>query len=33
MGVGIWVLFFGFVWGIGVHGLDRHPHTERISGQ
>ncbi|CBI29266.3 unnamed protein product, partial [Vitis vinifera] len=32
MGVWIWVLVFGFVWGIGAHGLDRHPHTERISG-
>ena len=33
MGVWIWVLVFGFVWGIGAHGLDRHPHTERISGE
>lgn len=33
MGVCFWVLLFGFVFGFGVHGLDRHPHTERISGQ
>lgn len=32
MGVWIWVLVSGFVWGFGVEAL-RHPHTERIAGE